>query len=241
MLGYCNRLNNCATKSKYMTSTGDPWSTTFQTQNRNLFRSNTEESSQVWSSLTTSAPLQTAKSAAKGTSFTTRLIVSGPCYQPIFMKRATAWNRSTMKHCNMWFPHNEIVAPYVSMNMLWIRSLSGNWFCVEVQAEWVLTGEQRNLWQQHCRGMLHSKVGVLEALWDMAVVEDLWCILAAQHTILGAHHASELCSYVEHKWCSMKTTWRTWYQIQMLKCYPINRPLKHENFGAHSCEQNLKT
>ena len=45
----------------------------------------------------------------------------------------------------MLFPHNEIVAPYVSINMLCIRSLSGKGFLVEVQAEGVLTGEERNL------------------------------------------------------------------------------------------------
>jgi hypothetical protein len=81
-------------------------------------------------------------------------------------------------------------------------------------------------------------------------MEDLLEIFAAQHIILGAH-ALELCIYVEHKGCSMslefkfgtcaKTMRRAWYQIQMQKNYPMNRTLKHDNFGAHFHEQNLKT
>jgi hypothetical protein len=43
---------------------------------------------------------------------------------------------------------------------------------------------------------------VLEELLDVAVMEDLRDIFAAQHTILGAH-GLELCIYVEYKGCSM--------------------------------------
>jgi hypothetical protein len=162
----------------------------------------------------------------------------------------TVRSRRTMRNCNVWFLHNDIVAPYVSISMLYLRSLSGKGFFVEAHAEGVLTGEQRNLWQQHCSVRLHSELRVLKELWDVAVVEDLWDVFAAQHTILGAHHALELCIYLEHKGCNLslefkfgtcaKTTWRTWYQIQMQKYYPINRTIK-QKFWQHSCEQNLKT
>ena len=120
-------------------------------------------------------------------------------------------------------------------------------YVVYTQLEW----QRVSCWGSGRRGLLHSELGLVEESWDVAVVEDLWNIFAAQHTILGAHHALELFIYVEHKGCRMslefkfgtcvKTTWRTWYQIQMPKYYPMNRTLKHENFGAHSREQKLKT
>jgi hypothetical protein len=144
------------------------------------------------------------------------------------------------------------------------HEISSQWNCntlcfnqcvVYTQLEWqwvtcwslgrrVLTGEQRNLWQQHCGAMIHLDLGVQEELWDKAVVEDLWDILAEQLTILGPHHALEHWLYVEHKGCStslefifgtcVEATWRTWYQIQMCNHYSINRTWKHEIFGAHS-------
>jgi hypothetical protein len=169
------------------------------------------------------------------------------------MKRMTAQNRSTMRGCNMWFPHNEIVAPYASINMLCLCSLSGKGFLVEVQAEEVLTGEQMNLWQQHCRGILHSELGVLEELWDTAVVED-----CGTYLLHSAHYQAHIISWlgtlhlrrtqrmsmsleVKFGTC-VKAAWRNLYQIQMRKYYPINRTWKHENYGAHSCvKQDTKT
>ncbi len=62
---------------------------------------------------------------------------------------STVWNRSTMCCCKVWFLHNEIIAPDVSINMLCICCLIGKWFLVELQAEGVLTEEQGCLWGQH--------------------------------------------------------------------------------------------
>jgi hypothetical protein len=74
-----------------------------------------------------------------------------------------------------------------------------------------------------------------------------WKVFAScWHTILGAHHALELCTYIEHKICSLSLEFKFGtsvpdsnavlvYQIQMRNHYPINRTLKLENFGAHSC------
>ena len=65
------------------------------------------------------------------------------------MKTATVWSRSPMCCCKVWFLHNEIIAPDVSINMLCICCLIGKGFLVELQAEGVLTEEQGCLWGQH--------------------------------------------------------------------------------------------
>jgi hypothetical protein len=164
-----------------------------------------------------------------------RLLVTGPCYLAILMKRTTARSRNTMRRCNMWFPHNEIVAPYVSINMLWIRSSSGKGLLVEVQAERVLTGEQRNLW----RGIADEYYTRNSENWRNYEMWQSWKIFSSWHTILGAHHALELCIYVEHEGYSMslefklgtwvKTMGRIWYQIQMnLKTWKFWRTFPSE-------------
>lgn len=155
------------------------------------------------------------------------------------MKTATVRNRSTMCCCKVWFLHNEIIAPDVSINMLCICRLIGKWFLVELQAEGVLTEEQGCLWGQHFEEKVLKRTSEVKMRCRKMTGHRF---IAHQHRI-SEKHAFKLYMYIRYIF-GVRKKWRggvvwiqnsktldecveptyqlgTWYEIQMVTTNPI--------------------